>query len=38
VFDQVFDRWMEWAPEDNAWTSYIKMELRYNEVPPSPTL
>lgn len=25
-------RWMQWVPEDNAWTSYIKMELRYREV------
>ena len=29
---QVFERWMEWEPEEQAWFSYIKMELRYKEV------
>jgi len=29
---QIFDRWMQWEPEDNAWTSYIKMEMRYKET------
>jgi len=29
---QVFERWMEWEPEEQAWLSYIKMELRYNEI------
>lgn len=29
---QVFERWMEWEPEEQAWLSYIKMELRYKEV------
>lgn len=29
---QVFERWMEWNPEEQAWLSYIKMELRYKEV------
>ncbi len=25
-------RWMDWEPDDNGWTSYIKLELRYKEV------
>lgn len=29
---QVFERWMDWEPEEQAWLSYIKMELRYKEV------
>lgn len=29
---QVFERWMEWEPDEQAWLSYIKFELRYNEV------
>ena len=29
---QVFERWMEWEPEEQAWNSYIKMELRYKEL------
>lgn len=29
---QVFERWMEWEPEEQAWFSYIKMELRYKEA------
>jgi len=29
---QVFERWMQWEPEDKAWQAYIKMELRYNEL------
>ena len=28
----VFERWMEWQPDEQAWFSYIKMELRYGEV------
>jgi crooked neck len=28
---QVFERWMQWEPEDKAWQAYIKMEERYNE-------
>lgn len=28
----VFDRWMAWEPEPQAWQTYINMELRYNEV------
>ena len=27
---QVFERWMEWEPQEQAWFSYIKMEMRYN--------
>ena len=29
---QVFERWMQWEPEEQAWLSFIKMELRYKEV------
>ncbi|XP_032818892.1 crooked neck-like protein 1 [Petromyzon marinus] len=29
---QVFERWMEWEPEEQAWHSYINFELRYKEV------
>ncbi|NWS85099.1 CRNL1 protein, partial [Toxostoma redivivum] len=29
---QVFERWMEWQPEEQAWHSYISFELRYKEV------
>lgn len=29
---QVFERWMEWEPEEQSWFSYIKMEMRYKEV------
>lgn len=29
---QVFERWMEWEPEEQAWLSYIKMEMRYKEL------
>ncbi len=29
---QVFERWMEWEPVEQAWFAYIKMELRYKEV------
>jgi crooked neck len=29
---QIFERWMEWHPEEQAWNSYINFELRYNEV------
>ena len=28
---QVFERWMQWEPDDKAWQAYIKMELRYGE-------
>ena len=29
---QIFERWMEWQPDEQAWYQYINMELRYNEV------
>ncbi|XP_046692237.1 crooked neck-like protein 1 [Silurus meridionalis] len=29
---QVFERWMEWMPEEQAWHLYINFELRYKEV------
>ena len=28
---QIFERWMEWEPDEQAWHSYINMELRYKE-------
>lgn len=28
---QVFDRWMQWQPDEAAWSAYIKLEKRYNE-------
>lgn len=28
---QVFERWMQWEPDDKAWQAYVKMELRYDE-------
>lgn len=28
----LFERWMEWHPEQQAWNSYINMELRYNQI------
>lgn len=29
---QVFERWMEWQPEEQSWHSYVNFELRYKEV------
>ncbi|KAK7015563.1 NineTeen Complex (NTC) component [Paramarasmius palmivorus] len=29
---QVFERWMQWEPDDKAWEAYIKMEERYGEM------
>lgn len=29
---QVFERWMQWEPDDKAWQAYVKMEERYNEL------
>lgn len=26
----VFERWCAWQPEDSAWTSFIRLELRHN--------
>ena len=28
----MFERWMEWEPEEQAWHSYINFELRYKEL------
>ena len=28
----VFERWMEWQPEEQAWFTYVKFELRYKEL------
>ncbi|KAI1421622.1 cell cycle control protein [Xylaria sp. FL1777] len=28
---QVFERWMEWEPDEVAWGAYIKLEKRYGE-------
>ena len=28
---QVFERWMQWEPDDKAWSAYIKLEERYQE-------
>ncbi|KAJ0361713.1 hypothetical protein COL154_006650 [Colletotrichum chrysophilum] len=27
----VFDRWMQWQPDEAAWSAYIKLEKRYGE-------
>ncbi|KAJ1928687.1 NineTeen Complex (NTC) component [Tieghemiomyces parasiticus] len=29
---QIFERWMAWAPDENAWSAYIKFEIRYEEL------
>ena len=29
---QLFERWMQWEPDEAAWGAYIKMEIRYGEV------
>ena len=29
---QVFERWMEWHPDEQAWQTYINFELRYKEM------
>lgn len=29
---QVFERWMEWEPHEQAWLTFIKFEMRYREV------
>eukprot|EP01103_Thecamoeba_quadrilineata_P012753 TRINITY_DN336_c0_g2_i1.p1 TRINITY_DN336_c0_g2~~TRINITY_DN336_c0_g2_i1.p1 ORF type:complete len:676 (-),score=115.55 TRINITY_DN336_c0_g2_i1:129-2156(-) len=29
---QIFERWMEWQPDEHAWNSYIKFELRNGEI------
>lgn len=28
---QIFERWMEWEPDDNGWNAYIKFEMRQQE-------
>ncbi|KAK3394558.1 hypothetical protein B0H63DRAFT_461268 [Podospora didyma] len=28
---QVFDRWMQWHPDEQAWSAYIRLEKRYGE-------
>ena len=28
----VFERWMEWEPEEQSWLTYVKFELRYKEI------
>ncbi|KAG6397109.1 hypothetical protein SASPL_143273 [Salvia splendens] len=29
---QIFERWMDWMPDQQGWLSYIEFELMYNEV------
>ncbi|KAK6618082.1 hypothetical protein RUM44_002524 [Polyplax serrata] len=29
---QVFERWMEWEPDEQAWNTYVNFELRYKEI------
>lgn len=29
---QVFERWMQWEPDEQAWTAYINLEKRYGET------
>ncbi len=29
---QVFERWMEWEPEPQAWMTYIRFEIRCGEI------
>lgn len=29
---QVFERWMEWHPDEQAWQTYVNFELRYKEL------
>lgn len=29
---QVFERWMEWKPHEQAWLTYIRFELRFKEI------
>merc|ERR1719228_2656366 len=28
----IFERWMEWEPDEQPWLTYIKFELRYKEL------
>jgi len=27
----IFDRWCEWEPDDHAWSSYVRLEMRANQ-------
>ncbi|CAM9333479.1 unnamed protein product, partial [Discosporangium mesarthrocarpum] len=27
----IFERWMEWQPDDNAWSAYVKFEMRQED-------
>jgi crooked neck len=29
---QLFERWMKWEPDDNAWSAYIRFELRQGDI------
>jgi crooked neck len=29
---QVFERWMEWQPDEQPWQTYINFELRYESL------
>jgi tetratricopeptide (TPR) repeat protein len=29
---QIFERWMQWHPDEQAWQAYINFELRYQEM------
>ena len=35
---QVFERWMQWEPDDKAWQAYIKLEERYQELDRASTI
>mmetsp|Transcript_55983 Transcript_55983/g.133393 ORF Transcript_55983/g.133393 Transcript_55983/m.133393 type:complete len:671 (-) Transcript_55983:41-2053(-) len=28
----IYERWMEWEPDDNAWIQYVKFEERCNQI------
>lgn len=30
---QIFERWMQWEPDDMGWSAYIKFEMRQDELP-----
>ncbi|KAG8224262.1 hypothetical protein J437_LFUL001642 [Ladona fulva] len=32
ILYKVFERWMDWEPDEQAWLTYIKFELRYKEI------
>ena len=29
---KIFERWMQWEPDDAAWNSYVKLEVRAGEL------